>query len=111
MIYHWYPYHILTIILVLFSLIMLCYVYTQRHKTGGKLSMSLLALVTLWLIAQGLEFAVETLEHKLIFANIQYIPITLIPIFYFFLALDFSRKDRIPEKNPCCPFFLSYPPF
>ena len=99
MIYHWYPYHILTIILVLFSLIMLCYVYTQRHKTGGKLSMSLLALVTLWLIAQGLEFAVETLEHKLIFANIQYIPITLIPIFYFFLALDFSRKDRIPEKK------------
>lgn len=109
MIYHWYPYHILTIILVLFSLIMLCYVYTQRHKTGGKLSMSLLALVTLWLIAQGLEFAVETLEHKLIFANIQYIPITLIPIFYFFLALDFSRKDRIPEKKSLLPLFLIIP--
>jgi len=109
MIYHWYPYHILTIILVLFSLIMLCYVYTQRHKTGGKLSVSLLALVTLWLIAQGLEFAVETLEHKLIFANIQYIPITLIPIFYFFLALDFSRKDRIPEKKSLLPLFLIIP--
>lgn len=109
MIYHWYPYHILTIILVLFSLIMLCYVYTQRHKTGGKLSMSLLALVTLWLIAQGLEFAVETLEHKLIFANIQYIPITLIPVFYFFLALDFSRKDRIPEKKSLLPLFLIIP--
>jgi PAS domain S-box-containing protein len=88
---------------------MLCYVYTQRHKTGGKLSVSLLALVTLWLIAQGLEFAVETLEHKLIFANIQYIPITLIPIFYFFLALDFSRKDRIPEKKSLLPLFLIIP--
>ena len=109
MIYHWYPYHILTIILVLFSLIMLCYVYTQRHKTGGKLSMSLLALVTLWLIAQGLEFAVETLEHKLIFANIQYIPITLIPVFYFFLALDFSRKDRFPRKKSLLPLFLIIP--
>lgn len=109
MIFHWYPYHILTVILVLFSLVMICYVYGQRHKTGGKLSISLLALVTLWLTAQGLEFSVEALEHKLIFANIQYLPITLIPVLYFFLALDFSRKDILPRKKSLLPLFLIVP--
>ena len=109
MVFHWYPYHILTVILVLFSLLMICYVYRQRHKTGGVLSISLLALVTLWLVAQGLEFSVEALEHKLVFANIQYLPITLIPVLYFFLALDFSRKDIFPRKKSLLPLFLIVP--
>lgn len=61
--------------------------------------MGIMFLVLLWSIAQGLEFSVQDLRYKLIFANIQYIPITLIPVLYFYLSLSYSRKDAILKKK------------
>ncbi|MPL94268.1 hypothetical protein SDC9_40418 [bioreactor metagenome] len=48
---------------------------------------------------QGLEFSVLDIDDKLIFANVQYIPIMIIPILYLYLALSFSRKDHFLKKK------------
>lgn len=94
-----YPYHIVTFVLVVFSFIIFSFVFRQRDKTGAKYSLGLLGLVILWLVAQGLEFSVQGLKDKLIFANIQYIPITMIPVLFFFLALTFSGREFLLKKN------------
>ena len=109
MVFHWYSYHILTIILILFSAAMLGYVFVQRHKNGAWCFMWILCLVILWLAAQGLEFSVQELQYKLIFANIQYIPITVIPALYFFLSLQFSRKYILLRKKSLAFLFLIVP--
>ncbi len=99
MIFHWYPYHMLTILLILISVVMLSYVFVHRHKTGTWYSLGILSLMLLWSVAQGLEFSVQDLRDKLIFANIQYIPITIIPVLYLYLSLSFSRKDFLLKKK------------
>jgi len=99
MIFHWYPYHVLTILLFLISVVMLGYVFAHRDKTGAWYSLGILCLVLLWSVAQGLEFSAQDIRDKLIFANIQYIPITVIPILYFYLSLSFSRKDYLLKKK------------
>lgn len=99
MIFHWYPYHILTMFLIIISLLLLGYVFTHRNKTAAWYSMGILCLMLLWSAAQGLEFSVQTLRDKLVFANIQYIPITMIPVLYLRLSLIFSRKDYLLKKK------------
>ena len=105
MVFCWYPYHWLTIVLMLISLVLLGYVYINRHKTGAGYSLGILSLVFLWSVAQGLEFSVQALKDKLIFANLQYIPITIIPVLYFYLSLSFSRKENI-KKQKYLPYLL-----
>jgi len=109
MIFHWYPYHLLTIILSIISVSLLGYIFVHRHKTGAWYSLGLLFLMLMWSIAQGLEFSVQGISHKLIFANIQYIPITIIPVLYFYLALTFSRKHHLLKKKHL-PFLLMLMP-
>ncbi|MEN6314785.1 MAG: histidine kinase N-terminal 7TM domain-containing protein [Clostridiaceae bacterium] len=99
MIFHWYPYHVLTILLMLISVVLLGYIFVHRHKTGAWYSLGILCLMLLWSVTQGLEFSVQDLRDKLIFANIQYIPITTIPVLYLYLSLCFSRKDYLLKKK------------
>lgn len=99
MIFHWYSYHVLTILLILISMVLLGYVFVHRHKTGAWYSLGILCLMLLWSVAQGLEFSVQDLRDKLIFINIQCIPITIIPVLYFYLALTFSRKEYFLKKK------------
>lgn len=99
MIFNWYTYHVLTILLVLISVALLGYVFVHRQKTGAGYSLAIFCLMLLWSVNQGLEFSVQDLRDKLIFANIQYIPITIIPVLYFYLSLNFSRKDYLLKKK------------
>lgn len=99
MIFHWYPYHVLTIFLILISAVLLGYVFRHRNKTGAWYSMGILCLMLLWSAAQGLEFSVQELRDKLIFANIQYMPITIIPVLYLHLSLIFSGKDYLLKSK------------
>ena len=99
MIFYWYPYHLITVMLSIISVSLLGYIFVHRNKTGAWYSLGILCLVLLWSIAQGLEFSVQDINYKLMFANLQYIPITVIPVLYFFLALSFSRKDHLLKKK------------
>ena len=99
MVFHWYPYHLITIAVMIISLSLLVYISGYRHKTGVKYFAGILALVFLWSLTQGLEFSVQELEHKLFFANLQYISIMLIPVLYLYLAVAFSPKGQLLEKK------------
>jgi len=99
MIFYWYPYHLLTILVSAITLSLLGYIFVHRHKTGACYSLGMLCLVILWSVTQGLEFSVQDIRYKLIFANIQYIPITVIPVLYLYLASVFSRKEHLLKRN------------
>jgi len=99
MIFHWYPYHFLTLLIALITVLLFGYIFVHKHKTGAGYALGILCLVLLWSAAQGLEFSVQDIRHKLIFANIQYFPITIIPVLYFYLALSFSRKEHYLKKK------------
>lgn len=97
--FHWYPYHLLTLVLSLISVLLIGYVFIHRHKTGAWYTIFILFLMLVWSVSQGLEFSVQNIAHKLVFANIQYIPITIIPVLYFFMSLTFSRRDHLLNKK------------
>jgi PAS domain S-box-containing protein len=109
MVFNWYPYHLLTIAVSIISLLLIGYIFVHRHKTGAWYSLGILCLMLLWSVSQGMEFSVQDLRHKLIFANIQYIPITIIPVLYLYLASEFSRKDHL-LKRKYLPFLLMIMP-
>lgn len=71
---------------------------------GAPYFLATLILVEIWVAAQGLEIAALDLPTKIIWANIQYISITLTPVTYFYLALEFTRYDR--PKSRWLPILL-----
>jgi PAS domain S-box-containing protein len=105
MIFHWYAYHALTVLLGFISVLLFGYVFIHRQKNGTWYSLGILSLVLLWSVAQGLEFSVRDLSDKLIFANVQYMPITIIPVLYFYLSVSHSKIEFI-LKNKFLPFLL-----
>ncbi|MFB0920919.1 MAG: histidine kinase N-terminal 7TM domain-containing protein [Oscillospiraceae bacterium] len=66
----------------------------------------LLALIfaAVWVISQAMEIAAVDLSTKLIWANIMYIPSTLTPVAYFFLAVQFVDLENLQKKRwlPVC---------
>ncbi len=105
MVFKWYAYHIVTITIFVIVLILFGYIFKHRKKLGANYFLGILSMVLLWSIAQGLEFSVLDIKHKLIFANIQYIPIMIIPVLYLYLAASFLERDKL-LNNKYLPFIL-----
>ncbi len=66
-----------------------------RHsqKTAPYFSV-ILCLSLLWVVFQALEISAVNLQTKIFWANLIYIPSTLNPVAYFFLALHYLGKDK-----------------
>lgn len=66
---------------------------------GAPYFLSTLILSVIWVIAQAFEIAAIDLPVKIIWANIQYIPIMLTPVTYFYLSLKFTRYDKLYNRR------------
>lgn len=67
-------------------------IYGLRHKSGQstKVFGVCMAIGTLWSSANALEISALTLQHKLIWANVQYIAYALGPVAWLFTVLHFT---------------------
>jgi len=75
-------------------IVLIRFSWKRRSARGVPYFLLTLILVTVWIAAQALEIAAVDLPTKIIWANIQYIPIYLTPVTYFYLALQVTGRDR-----------------
>lgn len=90
MLYQFIPYIVLLIASA--AVTMGLGIYGLRHKSGQstKVFGACMAIGTLWSIANALEISALTLQHKLIWANVQYIAYALGPVAWLFTVLHFT---------------------
>lgn len=93
MYYQYVPYLWITILLSFISVSLIIYTWKNRTVLGARYFLLTIIMVELWIAAQGLEMAALDLPKKIFWANIQYIPIMLTPLSYFYLTLQFTRSD------------------
>lgn len=76
---------------ILVSLIL--YTWKNRTVVGARYFLYTLLLVEVWILGQAFELAALDLPTKIIWANIEYIPITLTSVTYYFLVLEYTRRE------------------
>ena len=74
------------------------YVFKNRNILGGRYFFVTLILAFFWIAAQGMEMSAQTLQIKLVWANIQYIPILCITCSYFLMSLRFTGNKLLKNK-------------
>lgn len=98
--YQFIPYHILIVLSALTAAALgIC---GCRHRTapGAIPFVAAMFVGALWSVANALELSALTLEHKLFWANIQYIAYSLVPVAWIVMALQLSEYERwIKKKN------------
>lgn len=76
---------------ILIALIL--YAWKNRTVLGARSLLLTLILAEIWIVGQALEMAALDLSTKIVWANIEYIPITLISVTYFYLVLEITRRE------------------
>jgi len=97
--YQFVPYNILLLLSALTTLVLGVYGYRHRVAPGAKAFVAGMFIGTLWSVANALEISALTLEHKLFWANIQYIAYSLAPVVWIIMVLQFSEKARWVNKK------------
>jgi hypothetical protein len=73
---------------------LILYTWRNRIISGARFFLLTLILAEIWIAGQALEMAALDLPIKIFWANIEYIPITLIAVTYFYLVLEFTRYEN-----------------
>ncbi len=103
--YKYNSYLCLSLFLSFLIISLIIYAWKNRRVLGARSFLFTLFLVEIWIAAQALEMAALDLPTKLIWANIQYIPIILTPASYLYLTLRFTSRDKWLKKR-WLPFLL-----
>ncbi len=105
----WYPYHTVSLLIVLIVIFIFFYVLDYRNRLGTIYFLGSLILVLIWTVAQALEYAALSLSDKIVFANIQYIPIGFLPVLFFYLAVNYTNNYKL-IKNKYLPYLMLIAP-
>jgi diguanylate cyclase (GGDEF)-like protein/PAS domain S-box-containing protein len=86
-------------------------VYTWRNLAvkGARWLLLTLVLLQIWVFAQAMEMMALQLPAKLIWANIQYIPITLAPVTILNLSVEYVERTHRELMRKINPFLLLMP--
>jgi len=70
------------------------YAWRNRSVLGARQLLLTLVLAEIWIFGQAMEMAALNLPVKIIWANIEYLPIMLTPVTYLYLALHFTQNKN-----------------
>ncbi len=107
--YQFVPYLWVSLFLTLLIVTLMVCAARNRSVMGARFLLLTLALAEVWIAAQALEMAAVDLPTKIIWANIQYVPIMLIPVSYLYLTLQFTRHESWLQRR-WLPFVLFIAP-
>lgn len=99
MMYLFNSYLWVSIILSFMMFTLIFYIFKNRTVFGAYYFLLTVVLVEIWVTAQGLEMAAMTLPLKIIWANIQYIPSSLVAVSFFMLIQKLIGYDRTRLKG------------
>ncbi|MBC3804251.1 PAS domain-containing protein [Acetobacterium fimetarium] len=98
--YQFVPYQILLLLSALITAALGLYGYRHRAAPGTKAFVFGMFIGTLWSVANAMEISALTLEHKLFWANLQYIAYALAPVAWIIMVLQVSEKSHwVTKKN------------
>lgn len=90
--YQFVPCTILLMTSAVMTLSLAVYGIRQRHTIGTSILALCMMVGTLWSVANALEISALTLEHKLLWANLQYIAYSLGPVAWFLTTCRFTGR-------------------
>lgn len=82
----------------LVTVMLVFWIWRSRSLWGTRYFLIALALVAVWVGGQAGEMISTNLSAKLFWANVQYGPISLLPVVYFHLAAQFSGRASWHER-------------
>ena len=99
MLYSFIPYLWISIALTFMLIHLIILVVVRHSQKVAPYFLVILCLSLLWVVFQALEISAVNLQTKIFWANLVYIPSTLNPVAYFFLALHYLGKDKWLKKR------------
>lgn len=84
------------------SLAIALYAWLHRKNSDAVALAFLMFTIAIWSAAYALELSSDELQLKLFFTNIEYIGITLLPVAWLALALDFSGNESWLSYKRLC---------
>ncbi|MBP8640837.1 MAG: diguanylate cyclase [Oscillospiraceae bacterium] len=97
--YKFVPYLWISITLTIILFFLIRFSSKRFTEKGVPYFLATLILSAIWVVSQALEIAAVDLSVKLFWANMMYIPSTMIPVAYFYLALRFVGLDKWSKKR------------
>ncbi|OFW61890.1 MAG: hypothetical protein A2133_03040 [Actinobacteria bacterium RBG_16_64_13] len=76
------------------------YALRNRVLPGAPAFAAMVPLVTLWAVCGMSELFSDTLQAKLIWANVQYLPIALVPVAWIVMTIDYMGHRRVLSRWP-----------
>ncbi len=107
--YQFVPYLWVSILLTILIVTLILHVWHHRSVLGARFFLLTLILAEFWIVSQGLEMSALDLSTKIIWANIEYIPIMLTPLTYLYLTLHYTRHEKWLQHR-WLPFLLLIAP-
>lgn len=98
--YQFVPYTILLLASAVMTSALAAYGARHRRTLGTNILGLCMAIGTLWSVANAFELSALTLEHKLFWANLQYVAYSLGPVAWLITSCQFTgRAQWIQWKN------------
>lgn len=92
--YQFVSYNGISLLLTFLIITLTLHAWKRLSILGARFFLLTLVLVEVWIVAQGLEMAALDLTTKIVWANIQYIPVMLTPLTYLYLTLHYTRHEN-----------------
>lgn len=96
------PYFLPLLASTAISLAIALYAWLYRKKSDATALASLMFTIAIWSAAYALELSSDELQLMLFFTNIEYIGITLLPVAWMALALEFSGHESWLSSKRLC---------
>lgn len=104
--YQFVPYTVLLLASALMTGALAIYGAKQRRLLGTNILGLCMAIGTLWSLANALELSALTFEHKLFWANLQYIAYSLGPVAWLLTSCQFTGRSHWLAWKNVLPLFL-----
>lgn len=99
MIFSLYYYSILMALTAVVTFFLAIYFWRSGTKGDATLGTVILISCSMWTFFYVLEIIFHDIGLKIIFAKLQYFPITAIPVLWFIFILSYSNQKRYFKKN------------
>ena len=97
--YRFFPYLWISAALTVILFYLIGFAWKRRSLKSVPHFLFALIFASVWVISQALEISAVNLSMKIIWANVMYIPSTLTPVAYFFLAIQFVNLKKLQKKR------------
>ncbi len=104
--YQFVPYTIFLMASAVMTCTLALYGAKHRHTFGTNILGLCMTIGTLWSCANAFELSALTIEHKLFWANLQYVAYSLGPVAWLLTSCQFSGRTHWLKRKNVLPFLL-----